>query len=39
MKIFAKRVYNYNFRPDGRMVDHVIQVRPKLDYKYAFKFV
>ena len=39
MKIIAKKVFYYFFRPYGQMDDHMMQLRPKLANKYfIYKF-
>ena len=36
VKINAIKVFYYYFRPYGQKDDHMIQLRPKLDYKYSY---
>ena len=36
VKTIAKNVFYYYFGPYGQMDDHMIQLRPKLDYKYSY---
>ena len=36
MKVIAKKVFYYYFRPYGQINDHMIQVRPNLDNKYSY---